>query len=98
MGISQSNPNYIKSIMQGYAQDHPVTVVNLKKGLDRNAEDYVMDITLMVDVTAGYPPGDYYSALLEAIARGDSTTIIPGDPHNNCLAGRGVPRLPEGST
>jgi subtilisin family serine protease len=98
MGISQSNPDYVKGIMQGYARDYPVTEVNLKKGISINAEDYVWDISLMANEYAGSPPGDYYSALLEAIARGDDTMVMPGDPHNNCLAGYGVPRLPVGST
>lgn len=98
MGISQSNSDYVKSIMQGYARDHPVIEANLKNRLSDNAEDYAGDIAYMADEAAGYPPGDYYSALLDAIAKGDDTMVIPGDSHNNCLAGHGVPRLPEGST
>jgi subtilisin family serine protease len=96
IGISQSDSDYVKGIMLGYAQNNPVTEVN---GLtDEVLQGSIRRIAGFANKYAGTPPGEYYSAMLDAVVRGDDTMVIPSDPHNNCLAGHGVPRLPEGST
>jgi subtilisin family serine protease len=97
-GISESNADYVKGVLQSYAGGHAITQATLLDPWVLGAAYYRTLINVAASRFAGTPPGDYYKAMYDAILRGDTTVTIPGNANDNCLTGLGVPRLPAGST
>ena len=97
-GISESNADYVKGVLQSYAGGHAITQATSLDPWVGDAAYYRTRINAAAKYFAGTPPGDYYKALYDAILKGEATVTIPGNANDNCLSGLGVPRLPAGST